>query len=119
MLVESWNGCGEEGETGMRVHTDRDSCSGTGTSARLLPGEFRQLVLQVVMVQADLESELVFDSSMLRSHILAAPDARGRMRMAKFFAEEVNHGYTFWRIAKGLGVELTARYFRETKRKRQ
>lgn len=84
-----------------------------------LPDEYRQLVIQVVMVQADLESELVFDSSLLRSHILAAPDPRGRMRMAKFFAEEVNHGYTFWRIAKGLGVELTPRYFREAKRKRQ
>ena len=71
------------------------------------------------MVQADLESELVFDSSLLRHNILAAPDPRGRMRMAKFFAEEVRHGYTFWRIAKGLGVELTGRYFREAKRKRQ
>ena len=25
----------------MRVHIDRDSCSGTGTCARLLPGVFR------------------------------------------------------------------------------
>jgi ring-1,2-phenylacetyl-CoA epoxidase subunit PaaA len=84
-----------------------------------LPEEYRTLVIQVVMVQADLESELVFDSGMLRNHLLAAPDPRGRMRMAKFFAEEVNHGYTFWRIAKGLGVELTPRYFREAKRRRQ
>ena len=84
-----------------------------------LPDEYRELITQVVMVQADLESELVFDSSLLRHNILAAPDPRGRMRMAKFFAEEVRHGYTFWRIAKGLGVELTGRYFREAKRKRQ
>ena len=84
-----------------------------------LPEEYRELITQVVMVQADLESELVFDSSLLRHNILAAPDPRGRMRMAKFFAEEVRHGYTFWRIAKGLGVELTGRYFREAKRKRQ
>ncbi|HKN38224.1 MAG TPA: hypothetical protein VJ456_03835, partial [Acidimicrobiia bacterium] len=84
-----------------------------------LPEEYRELITQVVMVQADLESELVFDSSLLRHNILAAPDPRGRMRMAKFFAEEVRHGYTFWSIAKGLGVELTGRYFREAKRKRQ
>jgi ring-1,2-phenylacetyl-CoA epoxidase subunit PaaA len=84
-----------------------------------MPAEFRDLIIQVVMVQADLESELVFDSTFMRKHILTAPDPRSRMRMAKFFAEEVKHGYTFWRIAKGLGVELTARYFREAKRKRQ
>jgi ring-1,2-phenylacetyl-CoA epoxidase subunit PaaA len=84
-----------------------------------LPEEYRQLIVQVVMVQADLESELMFDSSLMQNHIMAAPDARSRMRMAKFFAEEINHGYTFWSIAKGLGVELTARYFKEAKRKRQ
>jgi 1,2-phenylacetyl-CoA epoxidase catalytic subunit len=84
-----------------------------------MPDEYRTLIVQVVMVQADLESELCFDSQFLRGHLLAAPDPRSRMRMAKFFAEEVDHGYTFWRIAKGLGVELTARYFREAKRKRQ
>src|SRR5438552_17980885 len=67
-----------------------------------LPEEYRELITQVVMVQADLESELVFDSSLLRHNILAAPDPRGRMRMAKFFPEEVRHGYTSWSIAKGL-----------------
>jgi ring-1,2-phenylacetyl-CoA epoxidase subunit PaaA len=84
-----------------------------------LPPEFRQLIVQVVSVQADLESELVFDSSYFRNFMLAAPTPRSRMRMAKFYSEEVNHGYTFWEIAKGLGVEFSARYFREAKRIRQ
>jgi ring-1,2-phenylacetyl-CoA epoxidase subunit PaaA len=84
-----------------------------------LPDEYRELITQVVMVQADLESELVFDSTYLRNLLLSATNPRSKMRMAKFFAEEVNHGYTFWRIAKGLGIELTGRYFREAKRKRQ
>ncbi|MDQ1506269.1 MAG: hypothetical protein QOD57_3996, partial [Actinomycetota bacterium] len=34
-----------------------------------LPDEYRELITQVVMVQADLESELVFDSSLLRHNI--------------------------------------------------
>jgi ring-1,2-phenylacetyl-CoA epoxidase subunit PaaA len=84
-----------------------------------LPEEFRRLIVQVVSVQADLESELVFDSSYFRNFMLAAPTPRSRMRMAKFYAEEVNHGYTFWQIAKGLGIEFSARYFREAKRIRQ
>lgn len=83
------------------------------------PQEFRTLITQIVTVQVDLESELVFDSAFFRNFMMAAPDGRGLMRMAKFYAEEVNHGYTFWRIAKGLGMDFTARYFKEAKRKRQ
>jgi ring-1,2-phenylacetyl-CoA epoxidase subunit PaaA len=84
-----------------------------------LPEEFRTLIMQIVTVQVDLESELVFDSAFFRNYMLAAADPKGRMRMAKFYAEEVSHGFTFWKIAKGLGMEFTARYFKEAKRKRQ
>lgn len=84
-----------------------------------LPDEFRTLITQIVTVQVDLESELVFDSAFFRNYMLAASDPKGRMRMAKFYAEEVSHGYTFWKIAKGLGMEFSARYFKEAKRKRQ
>ncbi|HEY1919490.1 MAG TPA: Phenylacetic acid catabolic protein [Streptosporangiaceae bacterium] len=84
-----------------------------------LPQEFRDLITQLVMVQADLETELVFDTTVIRAFVLNGPDPRSRMRMAKFFAEEIGHGYTFWKIAKTLGVELTPAYFRAVKRKRQ
>jgi ring-1,2-phenylacetyl-CoA epoxidase subunit PaaA len=84
-----------------------------------LPEEYRQLVTNIVLVQADIESELVFESSVMRTHIMSAPTPRARVQMARFYAEEINHGYIFWEMARGLGVELTADYFRAARRKRQ
>jgi ring-1,2-phenylacetyl-CoA epoxidase subunit PaaA len=83
-----------------------------------LPNQFRELLLQVVLVQADAESILLFNDY-FRNLLDFAPSPRHKMRIAKYHAEEINHGYIFYRMLKGLGLELSADYFVLSARKRQ
>jgi ring-1,2-phenylacetyl-CoA epoxidase subunit PaaA len=71
-----------------------------------LPPEYAQLIREVVRVQCDVESVLMFED-LLRPLLELAPTPLDKMRMAKLHAEEFYHGYTFWKIYRDLDRELT------------
>lgn len=80
-----------------------------------MPEEYQQLVRQLVAVQVDVEGVLLF-KDYFRPYIDLAPTPLDRMRIARLYAEEVVHGYTFWKMYRELGYEATARDFEgETK----
>src|SRR5438309_1053470 len=69
-----------------------------------LPDEYRQLLLQLVRVQVDVEGILLF-KDFFRPYIDLAPTPLDRMRITKLYCEEIVHGYTFWKMYRDLGVE--------------
>lgn len=71
-----------------------------------LPSEYAELIREVVRVQCDVESVLMFED-LLRPLLDLAPTPLDKMRMAKLHAEEFYHGYTFWKIYRELDRELT------------
>lgn len=70
------------------------------------PDEYRQLLLQLVRVQVDVEGVLLFKDWM-RPLIDLAPTPLDRMRWTRLYAEEIVHGYTFWKMYRDLGIETT------------
>jgi ring-1,2-phenylacetyl-CoA epoxidase subunit PaaA len=75
-----------------------------------LPPEYAALIREVVRVQCDVESVLMFED-LLRPLLDLAPTPIDKMRMAKLHAEEFYHGYTFWKIYRDLDRELTSEDF--------
>ena len=80
-----------------------------------LPGEFRELLLQLVRVQVDVEGVLLF-KDFYRPYLDLAPTPVDRMRLTRLYSEEIVHGYTFWKMYRDLGVETGEKDFEsETK----
>lgn len=69
-----------------------------------LPAEYRELLLQLVRVQVDVEGVLLF-KDFYKPYLDLAPTPVDRMRITKLYSEEIVHGYTFWKMYKDLGVE--------------
>jgi 1,2-phenylacetyl-CoA epoxidase catalytic subunit len=78
-----------------------------------LPEEFRQLLLQLVRVQVDVEGVLLF-KDWFRPYIDLAPTPADRMRITRLYSEEIVHGYTFWKMYRDLGVETTIADFEDS-----
>ncbi|MDQ1507862.1 MAG: hypothetical protein QOD57_5589 [Actinomycetota bacterium] len=70
-----------------------------------LDPEYRDLVLRLLRVQADLESYLLFEDY-LHPLLMTAPTPSEKMRYAQLYAEEFNHAYQFWKMLADLGVVL-------------
>lgn len=70
-----------------------------------LDPEYRDLVLRLLRVQADLESYLLFEDY-LHPLLMLAPSPSEKMRYAQLYAEEFNHAYQFWKMLADLGVVL-------------
>ncbi len=77
-----------------------------------LPDEYRELLLQMVRVQVDVEGVLLFKDWM-RPFLDLAPTPFDRMRITRLYAEEIVHGYTFWKMYRDLGVEVGLADFQE------
>lgn len=75
-----------------------------------LPAEYRELLLQMVRVQVDVEGVLLF-RDWFRPLLDLAPTPLDRMRITRLYAEEIVHGYTFWKMYRDLGVEVDAENF--------
>ena len=67
--------------------------------------EYRDLILRLLRVQADLESYLLFEDY-LHPLLMLAPTPSEKMRYAQLYAEEFNHAYQFWKMLADLGVVL-------------
>jgi ring-1,2-phenylacetyl-CoA epoxidase subunit PaaA len=78
-----------------------------------LPDEYRELLLQLVRVQVDVEGVLLF-KDFFRPYIDLAPTPADRMRITRLYSEEIVHGYTFWKMYRDLGVETTIADFEDT-----
>jgi 1,2-phenylacetyl-CoA epoxidase catalytic subunit len=71
-----------------------------------LPEEYYELLLQLVRVQFDIEGVLVF-RDFFKEYLDLAPSPADRMRLSRLYAEEMGHAYTFWKMYRELGVEVT------------
>jgi ring-1,2-phenylacetyl-CoA epoxidase subunit PaaA len=77
-----------------------------------LPAEYRDLLLQLVRVQVDVEGILLF-KDFFRPYIDLAPTPADRMRITRLYSEEVVHGYTFWKMYRDLGIETAMADFED------
>lgn len=75
-----------------------------------LDPEYRDLVLRLLRVQADLESFLLFEDY-LHPLLMLAPTPQDKMRYAQLYAEEFHHAYQFWKMLADLDVLLTREDF--------
>lgn len=82
---------------------------GTFESTDPMPEEYRELLLRVLKVAADTETSLLFpESDWLKGVIDLAPTPEDRLKMSRFYAEELTHGYYFYTLLRDLGVRPTA-----------
>jgi ring-1,2-phenylacetyl-CoA epoxidase subunit PaaA len=79
-----------------------------------LDPEYRDLILRLLRVQADLESYLLFEDY-LHPFLALAPTPIDKMRFAQLYAEEFGHAYQFWKMLADLDVVLTASDFAHRK----
>jgi len=74
-----------------------------------MPDEYRELLLRVLKVAADTETSLLFpESDWLKGVMDLAPTPEDRLKMSRFYAEELTHGYYFYTLLRNLDVTPTA-----------
>jgi len=77
-----------------------------------MPGEYRDLLIRLLMIQADTETRILFDDWPHYARFPEfAPTPEDRMVTISYLREEAGHGYMAYKLLADLGVHLTAKDF--------
>jgi ring-1,2-phenylacetyl-CoA epoxidase subunit PaaA len=75
--------------------------------------EYWDFVTRLIRIQADTETVFLYRSDKRDMYMELAPTPRDKVTIARWLAEEINHGYIAWRLLSELGTELGADDFGE------
>lgn len=77
-----------------------------------MPEEYRELLIRLLMIQADTETRILFDDWPRYARFPElAPTLEDRMVVISYLREEAGHGYMAYKLLADLGVHLTAADF--------
>lgn len=72
-----------------------------------MPDEYRELLLHVLRIGADIESSLLFPETDYLKHVIDfAPTPEDRVRIADLYLQELQHGYIFYQLLRELGITV-------------
>lgn len=78
-----------------------------------MPEEYKDLLVHLIWISADTETSLLFPETDWLQHVIdLAPTPRDRVTIGALYAEELTHGFIYFNLLRGLGVEASANDFR-------
>ncbi|MGH7966623.1 MAG: hypothetical protein ACRERD_33140, partial [Candidatus Binatia bacterium] len=78
-----------------------------------MPDEYRELLLHVLRIGADIETSLLFPETDYLKHVIDfAPTPEDRIKIADLYVQELQHGYIFYQLLRELGITMTVDNFK-------